>query len=193
MSLFEYSYTKALYYSKSKFAKYWLFFLSLLESFVLPLPIQDLLLMIMSLSDRKKAYYYALICSLGSVSGAIIGYLLGLFASEWIINIINKVGYADYFNEAKIWFETYGYFILILAAFTPIPFKLFTIISGIMYMPITIFILIAFIARGMRYSLISFIIRVFGEDVDKWLRKYINQIGYLIIIVILFYLIYNSL
>lgn len=191
MQILSYSYNKALQYSKSKFAVYWLCFLSFLESFILPLPLPDILLALMSLSNLKKSYRYAFLCTISSIIGAIIGYFIGVYLSDWVIELTTKLGYIENFNQVKDWFAIYGIWVLIIAGFSPIPYKIFTIVAGIMSIAIIPFIIISFIARYARYFLVAFIVKKFGKNFDKWLKKYIDRLSYLIIILIILIIFYK--
>ena len=190
MRILSYSYKKALQYSKSKFSIYWLCFTSFLESFILPFPLQDILLILMSINNIKKSYKYALLCTFSSVIGALIGYLIGLYASNFVMDVMTNWGYLEDFNQAKNWVTVYGFWILIIASISPIPYKIFTIVAGIMSMAIIPFIIVSFIARGLRYYFIAFLVKKFGKNVNEWLIKYIDKFNYLIIIVIIVIIIY---
>jgi len=184
MRLFHYPYQKVLEYSKSQFAIYWLCFISFLESFILPLPLQDLLLASMSLKGRDKAYRFALLCTLSSVLGAVVGYYLGVYAIDWLMPFIEKWGYIDDLTRAEKWFVDYGVWVIFIAGFSPVPYKVFTVVAGMLSMAILPFLLISFFARGARYYLIAFLVRKFGKQCDAWLNKYIDRLGYVLIVII---------
>jgi len=184
MRLFHYPYQKVLSYSKSKFAIYWLCAISFLESFILPLPLQDVLLASMSLQERNNAYKYALFCTLSSVIGAIIGYLLGVYAIDWLMPLITQWGYISDFVRAENWFVDYGIWVILIAGFSPVPYKIFTIVAGMLSMALSPFLLFSLFARGARYFLIALLVRKFGKQCDAWLNKYIDRLGYVIIVVI---------
>lgn len=190
MRPFHFVYSKILDWSASRFAVLWLSFISFFESIILPLPLQDLLLASMSLKNRSKAFYFALICTLASVLGAIIGYYIGFQAENYIVPLLANLGYESKFKDVQIYFQTYGIYIILIAGFSPIPFKLFTIAAGMMAMPIIPFVVFSLIARGARYFLIAFVVRKLGKMADTWLNKYIDWLGYLLIIIITFFVWY---
>ncbi len=190
MRPFHFVYSKILDWSASRFAVLWLSFISFFESIILPLPLQDLLLASMSLKNRSKAFYFALICTLASVLGAIIGYYIGIQAENYIVPLLANLGYESKFKDVQIYFQTYGIYIILIAGFSPIPFKLFTIAAGMMAMPIIPFVVFSLIARGARYFLIAFVVRKLGKMADTWLNKYIDWLGYLLIIIITFFVWY---
>ena len=177
-------YNKILDWSSSRFAILWLSLISFLESSILPYPIQDLLLASMSLKNRSKAYYFATICTISSVLGAIAGYFIGVYAINFIMPMLDKLNYLPELYSAEQLFNNYGVLIILIAGFSPIPYKLFTISAGMMSMPLLPFVAFSIIARGARYFLISLLVRKFGKKTDAWLNKYIDRLGYLLIIVV---------
>ena len=177
-------YNKILDWSSSRFAIFWFSLISFLESSILPYPIQDLLLASMSLKNRSKAYYFATICTISSVLGAIAGYFIGVYAINFIMPMLDKLNYLPELYSAEQLFNNYGVLIILIAGFSPIPYKLFTISAGMMSMPLLPFVAFSIIARGARYFLISLLVRKFGKKTDAWLNKYIDRLGYLLIIVV---------
>ena len=190
MRPFHFIYSKILDWSASRFAILWLSLISFLESSILPLPLQDLLLASMVLKKRSKAFYFAAICTVASVIGAIVGYYIGVYAINLIMPMLNKFNYIPELYAAEKYFNTYGIWIILIAGFSPIPYKLFTITAGMMAMPIIPFVVFSLIARGARYFLISYLVRKLGKMADTWLNKYIDWLGYLLIIIIVFLLLY---
>ena len=177
-------YNKILDWSSSRFAIFWLSLISFLESSILPYPIQDILLASMSLKNRSRAYYFATICTVSSVLGAIAGYFIGVYAINFIMPMLDKLNYLPELYSAEQLFNNYGVLIILIAGFSPIPYKLFTISAGMMSMPLLPFVAFSIIARGARYFLISLLVRKFGKKTDAWLNKYIDRLGYLLIIVV---------
>ncbi len=127
-------YNKILDYSSSRFAILWLSAISFLESIILPIPLQDLLLASMSLRNRSKAFYFAAICTIASVLGALLGYYIGVQAENHILPILINLDYESKFETAQMYFQTYGIYIILIAGFSPIPYKVFTIAAGMMSM-----------------------------------------------------------
>jgi len=184
-------YNKILDYSSSRFAILWLSAISFLESIILPVPLQDLLLASMSLRNRSKAFYFAAICTIASVLGAVLGYYIGIQAENHILPILINLDYESKFETAQMYFQTYGIYIILIAGFSPIPYKVFTIAAGMMSMSLLPFVVFSLIARGARYFLISFLVRKFGKMADAWLNKYIDWLGYLVIITIALFIWYE--
>ena len=177
-------YNKILEWSSSRFAIFWLSLISFLESSILPYPIQDFLLASMSLKNRSKAFYFAAICTIASVLGGIAGYYIGVYAIVQIGPILANLGYESKIELLKSYFETYDIWIILIAGFSPMPYKLFTITAGIVGMSIFPFIAFSLISRGARYLLIAFLVRKFGKRCDAWLNKYIDRLGYALIVIV---------
>ena len=177
-------YNKILEWSSSRFAIFWLSLISFLESSILPYPIQDFLLASMSLKNRSKAFYFAAICTIASVLGGIAGYYIGVYAIVQIGPILANLGYESKIELLKSYFETYDIWFILVAGFSPLPYKLFTITAGILDMSIFPFIALSLISRGARYFLISYLVRKFGKRTDAWLNKYIDRLGYALIVIV---------
>jgi membrane protein YqaA with SNARE-associated domain len=177
-------YNKILEWSSSRFAVIWLATISFLESSILPYPIQDFLLASMSLKVRNRAYYFAIICTLSSVLGAIAGYYIGIYAINLIMPLLDTMNYLPELHKAELYFNTYGIWIILIAGFSPIPYKLFTISAGMMSMPLLPFVIFSLVARSARYLLIAFLVRKFGKRTDAWLNKYIDRLGYALIVIV---------
>ena len=119
----------------------WLAGFSFTESSFFPIP-PDVLLAPMCLAKPKKSFHYALICSIFSVLGAILGYAIGYFLFETIgIAILDFYGLADKFDAFAQSFNEQGWLVVLLAGFTPLPFKVITIAAGSTAMPLYIMIL----------------------------------------------------
>lgn len=151
-----------------------LFLNSFSESFFI-VPPPDALLFIMDLANPSKALYYAFIGTVASALGGIVGYFLGFFlgrpAFNWFFRIF-KSKRADSkaqenFEKIEALYDQYGSWAVFFAAFTPIPYKLFTIASGILQMNILKFFLASIIGRGGRFFLISICLMIFGESVRQ--------------------------
>jgi len=177
-------YNKILEWSSSRFAIIWLATISFLESSILPYPLQDILLASMSVKNRNRAYYFAIICTLSSVLGAISGYYIGIYAINLIMPLLDTMNYLPELHKAEQYFNNYGIWIILIAGFSPIPYKLFTISAGMMSMPLLPFVIFSLIARSARYLLIAFLVRKFGKRADAWLNKYIDRLGYTLIVIV---------
>ena len=154
--------------------------LSFAESSIFPIP-PDVMLAPMCLAKPEKSWRYATICTLFSVLGGMAGYLIGKLAFGWVEPWLMDSHYADTFTSAVAAFETWGFWYILLAGFTPIPYKIFTISAGVVGMPFLAFIAGSVMGRGGRFFLVAALIRLGGEKLAGQLRRYIDLIGWLVI------------
>jgi len=162
-------------------AKSWLSVLSFTESSFFPIP-PDVLLAPMCLAKPSKGWSYALLCTAFSVLGGMAGYLIGKLAFGRIEPWLMSSSYADAFTHAVAAFETWGFWYILLAGFTPIPYKVFTISAGVVGMPFLAFVFGSVAGRGGRFFLVAGLIRLGGEDAANRLRKYVDLIGWLVLV-----------
>ena len=168
-------------------AKYYLFFLSVAESSFFPIP-PDVMLLPMCLSNSKKAWKFALITTVGSVLGGIIGYLIGVYAFGFIEPYLYDWGYMSAYERAVMWFEEWGFWAIFIAGFSPIPYKVFTIAGGALLMPILPFILASIIGRGARFYLVALFVIMFGKQADDLIRKHMGKLVWGMVLLIIFFL-----
>jgi membrane protein YqaA with SNARE-associated domain len=152
-------------------------FVAFIESSIFPLP-PDLMLVPMALAERRKAFRYALICTVASVLGGLVGYGIGFFLYEtvgrWILNLY---GGADvWYEKFKGWFDHYGALIIIGKGLTPFPFKVVTIISGMVKFNLALFIGTSIIARAMRFFLVAGLLYAYGEKIRPFLEKHLEKV-----------------
>lgn len=154
--------------------------LSFTESSFFPIP-PDVMLIPMCLAKPTRGWFYAAICTLFSVLGGMAGYLIGKLAFEWIEPWLMSSHYADTFTAAVNAFDTWGFWYILLAGFTPIPYKVFTISAGVVGMPILAFLGGSVVGRGGRFFLVAALIRLGGENFASRMRKYVDLIGWVMI------------
>ena len=152
--------------------------LSFTESSFFPIP-PYVMLIPMCLAKPLKAWLYAMLCTLFSVLGGMGGYLIGKLAFDWIEPWLMGSHYADTFTAAVAAFETWGFWYILVAGFTPIPYKVFTISAGVVGMPFLAFIGGSVVGRGGRFFLVAALIRLGGEKLTAQLRKYVDLIGWI--------------
>ena len=172
-----------------KSANYILGFISFLESFIFPIP-TDVMIVPMVIAKRSKFFKIALIAIIFSVLGALIGYLIGyIFFNEIGVKIFEFFGAenANIFKE-KLASEKgliSGIIILFIAGFTPLPFKIITISSGFVHFNILLFIIVCFVARGLRFFLVSYLAYKYGPAIGSFLEKKGNQWSIVITVIII--------
>ena len=150
----------------------WLGVISFMESSFFPIP-PDALLVPMCLSRPKRAFYYALVCTVASVLGALLGYMIGLFLFDTIGRaILDLYGLGDKFDSFAAAFNQQGWLIVLLAGFTPLPFKVITIAAGATAMPLYILIFASIIARSARFFLVAALLWKFGEPMKRLIDRH---------------------
>lgn len=164
-----------------------LFVLAFAESSFFPIP-PDVLLIALVLGSQTKAFKYALICSAGSVIGGLFGYLIGStlwytgteFSSLAVFFFDNIPGFThELFETVKMKYDEYGFWIVFTAGFTPIPYKLFTVTSGVTEMNIVMFTIASFVGRSARFFLVAWLLWKFGAPIKSFIDKYFNLLAIL--------------
>jgi membrane protein YqaA with SNARE-associated domain len=155
--------------------------LSFAESSFFPVP-PDVMLAPMVLARPRKAWQLALITTVFSVLGGLAGYLIGVFALELVEPLIVDAGYQGAYDKAQDWFRTWGFWVVFLAGFSPIPYKIFTITAGAMIVPLLPFVVASLIGRGARFALVAGLVAWGGPRFEPWLRQYIDWIGWGIVL-----------
>ena len=174
--------------SKNKNSVKLLSLFSFLESIIFPIP-PDILLIPIVLAKKNKWLFLGLLCTLFSVLGGVIGYMIGYFFWDLVGNyIINFYSAENEVNQLKEYFSKYGLFIILLAGFTPIPYKIFTIGSGLLSFNFFIFIICSIFARGLRFISLSYLVYKYGEKGLSFVEKYFYKLilFFLLILVLVF-------
>lgn len=146
------------------------------ESSFFPIP-PDVMLMPMALAERKKAWWYAFVATVGSVLGGIFGYLIGYLLYDTIGQpIIAFYGLEGQFEQLKSWYGEYGLLIVFIAGFTPVPYKVFTISSGVTQLSFPLFLIGSVVSRGIRFLLVCGLIYWFGPTIKNFIEKYLGWV-----------------
>ncbi len=182
--MFSYLYKKVLGWARHKHAVRYLSALSFAESSFFPIP-PDVMLAPMALGTPKKAYWYALLTTLFSVLGGILGYFIGVFSFDVIAPWVQQLGYWDKYLLAREWFDKWGFWAIFVAGFSPIPYKVFTIAAGTLSMAIAPFVLASFIGRGARFFLVAMLMAWGGERLESVLHVYINRLGWATVVLVM--------
>ena len=151
-----------------------LFFIALLESSVFPIP-PDVLLIALCVGGVTKSYRFALICTAGSLIGGVIGYGIGFWGFELIGQPIVRAYHGEAVMEKiKLWYDQWGFWGNLLAAVTPIPYKIFTIASGAFKFSFAEFFLASLIGRSLRFFAVATALYFFGAQIRGLIEKYFN-------------------
>ena len=149
-------------------------FISMIESIIFPLPV-DPFLAGLTLAVPKKAFRFAFICTIGSVIGGIIGWFLGYLIGPSIENLFLYFPWftEEKFNAVKFAYKENGMLIIFLGAFTPLPYKIITITSGIAEVNIITFVLMSILGRGIRFFIVAYLVKFFGKPALLFLQKHL--------------------
>ena len=170
-------YDRVLGWSRHRHAERFLAALSFAEATFFPIP-PDVMLAPMVLARRSRAWALALLTTLASVAGGVAGYLIGWLGLELVWPLLERAGQVEAYRHAVEAFETWGIWFVIVAGFTPIPFKLITIAAGALVMPLPAFVVGSIIGRGARFFLVAGLIWLGGERAAERLRDWVDAIGW---------------
>lgn len=188
-------YDWVLSWSESPHGSWALFIVAVAESSFFPVP-PDALLIALCMGNYKKWFKFALICSVGSVIGGAIGYMIGMYAYDFIgkhiLEFIASLSNTDtefLKTEAQRWFSDYGAWAVGIAGFTPIPYKVFTISAGFFDMNFYIFIIASIISRSMRFfavgGLIGMLYKKYGDRIKEFIDKKFNYLAIAFVVLLI--------
>jgi membrane protein YqaA with SNARE-associated domain len=193
VKIFEKLYHSVISASASKGAPFALSMLSFVESFILPFPPPDVMLAPMSLAQPRRALYFASLTLIASLFGGVVGYLIGAYGFDIVAPYIQQWGYQEVFDKAVSWFKIWGFWAVLVAGFSPVPYKIFTISAGLLSLAFIPFMLASFIGRGTRFFLVALILAHFGPAIEARLMRYIEYIGWAIVVILCIVILYFSL
>lgn len=172
-------YNWTLHWSKTRNAKFALFGLSFAESSFFPIP-PDVLLIAMTVAHRYKWWLFASIATIGSVLGGLLGYYIGFAffeaAGKPILNIYHL---QPKFEQVARLYSQNAFLTVFTAAFTPIPYKVFTIAGGVFKIPLTSLVVGSLLGRAGRFFTVALVLRIFGEKISKAIEKYFDILSLL--------------
>ncbi len=185
MKLLRRLYDWVLHWAQTPYGMPALFLLAFAESSFFPIP-PDVLLIALCLGMRQKWFRYALVCSVASVLGGWFGYLIGWGA--W--SAVDQIFFAyvpgfteEVFANVQAKYEKWNFWVVFTAAFTPIPFKVFTIAAGVFGINFVKFTLAAVVGRSARFFLVAGLLYWFGEPIRKFIDKWFNLLTLLFTII----------
>jgi membrane protein YqaA with SNARE-associated domain len=154
------------------------------EAVFFPVP-PDPLLMALTLSEPRRWFTFALVCSVASVAGGLAGYAVGAWAWEAIGHrIIYGLGYGGEFESLQGRFREYTFLAILAAGFTPLPYKVFTIAAGTCGVPLAPFVLGAVLSRGGRFFLVAGLVRRFGPAIREKIDRYFDALALAFVILL---------
>jgi membrane protein YqaA with SNARE-associated domain len=158
---------------------------SFAESSFFPIP-PDVVLVPVVLANRDRAYWIATVCTVASVLGGVLGYLIGAFLWEsiglWLAQLYHL---EEKMEDLRGLYGEWGSAVILIKGLTPIPFKLVTIASGVFSFNFPLFVLLAAITRGFRFFLIAFLLKRYGEPVQEFIERRLNLIGFAVLIALI--------
>jgi len=192
--MFQRLYRKCLELAAHKKSKFYLGLISFIESSFFPIP-PDVMVIPMVIAKKKEYIKIFLIASIFSVLGGILGYLIGYLFFDLAMHVIEFYGYQDKVENLKLSMSKDTGFlawlsILFLAGFTPLPYKAFTISSGLIAFNLPIFIIVGLISRSLRFFIVAYLSYKFGELFTEYMEKHGSKwftiIGIFIVIIFIF-------
>lgn len=176
-TLFSSLYARVMVWSRHPRAPWFLGGLSFAESSFFPIP-PDVMLAPMSLAQPHRALWFALLTTITSVLGGLFGYLIGSLAFDLISPWLMQSHYAAKFELAQQWFVDWGFWAVLLAGFSPIPYKVFTLAAGVANMALLPFVLASLMGRGGRFFLVAALMRWGGASMEALLHRWVDRLGW---------------
>ncbi len=172
------TYDWILSWANSPYAIWALGLVALVESSFFPIP-PDVLLMALCVARPNKAWQYALVCSIGSVVGGALGYVIGLAAFESFgLPILNFYGAMDKYEWLSHLYQKHDAMVVFIAGFTPIPYKVFTLAAGVFQVNFPVFIGASVLSRSLRFVLIAGMFKKFGPKIKDKIDRYFGWFSY---------------
>lgn len=160
----------------------WMAVISFCESSFFPIP-PDVMVVPMVLARRDQAWLIATVCTISSVLGGILGYFIGMFlydsVGQWLIRFYGMGEGIEAFRET---YREWGAWIILIKGFTPIPFKLVTIASGIAAFNFPVFVAAALATRAARFFLIAWLLKRYGAPMQEFIERRLTLVGWLFLI-----------
>jgi membrane protein YqaA with SNARE-associated domain len=170
-------YDWVLHWAETPYGIWALFLLAFCESSFFPIP-PDILLIALAVSIPAKSFKYAMVCSVGSVIGGCVGYLIGWhFMAAVGDKIIQFYGLASKYEYIEVLYKNYDAWAIGIAGFTPIPYKVFTISAGAFKINFPVFIVASVISRSARFFIVGGLIYIFGAKIQVFIEKYFNTLA----------------
>jgi membrane protein YqaA with SNARE-associated domain len=172
------------HFAETPYGSWALFLLAFAESTFFPVP-PDILLIALAVSIPSRALRYALICSAGSVLGGVVAYVIGYRFMEVIgFGILNFYGLAEKYEKVAELYNQYNVWVVGIAGFTPIPYKVFTISAGAFKINFSLFLIASLVSRSARFFLVSGLIYIFGKEIRTFIERYFNILAVIFVLLL---------
>jgi membrane protein YqaA with SNARE-associated domain len=187
MRMFRRLYDWVLHWANTPYGAPALFLLAVAESSVFPIP-PDVLLIALSISLPHRAWYYATVCSIGSVIGGVIGYLLGWgfwsLLDDFFFTYVP--GFTpQLFARVQALYAEHDFWVVFAAGFTPIPYKVITIAAGVFLINFPVFVLASMVGRSARFFLVAGLIRRYGPGIRSFVDRYFNLLSMIFLLLLI--------
>ncbi len=171
-------YTKVMTWTRHKYADYILGVMSFFESIIWPIP-PDVMLMPMAMGQPNRAMYLATLTTVTSVMGGVVGYLIGMWAFPTVVEpLLQQFGYMGKYEMIHEWFMVWGFWIVFIAGFSPIPYKLFTVTAGLVGVAFFPFLLASIAGRASRFYLVSYLMAKGGPKLEVAIHRFLLRFGW---------------
>lgn len=158
--------------------------ISFVESSIFPIP-PDILLIPMVIAQRERAWALALLCTITSVAGGILGYLIGSLLFHQVAEpLLAFYGYLDKFEQFSALFNTWGWWFVFIAGLTPFPYKVITIASGVTGLNMPIFLMASVVSRGIRFFVVAGLLYFFGPSIRSLIEKRLGLMSIIFVVLL---------
>lgn len=177
-------YDWVLHWAETPYSTWALFLLSFAEASFFPIP-PDVLLIALAVAKPAKAFKYAFVCSVGSILGGCLGYLIGYgFMAGVGQKIVELYGFSDKVAYIGSLYQQYDAWAVGIAGFTPIPYKVFTIAAGMFKINFSVFVLTSLVSRSARFFIVGGLIFLFGPSIQGFIDRYFNLLAVVFVILL---------
>ncbi len=182
--MFERLYARTMELAASRHAVWWLLALAVAEASFFPVPVEALLLAMM-FAAPSRAWFLALVATIGSVAGGITGYAIGLFLHDTVAwPVLEFYGYAEAYADYATLYNEWGAWIVFVGGFTPIPYKVVTIVSGAVHLDIWVFVVACAVSRGLRFAIEAALLSWFAVPMRGLVERHLTLAGSAMLVVL---------
>jgi membrane protein YqaA with SNARE-associated domain len=179
-------------HARGKYASWWLAGVAFSESSFFLVP-PDVLLVALILAQGSRWVYFATVATVSSVAGGLFGYFIGAVAFTYLGEpVIRLYGLQDEFLQVQTFFEEHAFWSIFISAFTPIPYKVFTISAGLFGINIFMFLIASFLGRGLRFYAVAYITERWGNKILTLALRYFNIASIIVVALIILYVYLKS-
>ncbi|MCQ8241951.1 YqaA family protein [Rhizosaccharibacter radicis] len=176
-------YARIIALSATPAAPLWLMLVAFAEGSFFPVP-PDVLLIPMVLARRDRAWLLAACCTIASVAGGALGWLIGAELLQLAMRLIHFYHAEKALAAYQLKFQQYGFMVILVKGLTPIPYKVIAIAAGIAHYPIAPFLFASLLTRGARFFLVAGLLRAFGEPIQHFIERRLTLLAIVFLLLI---------